>query len=90
VPRYLVKQTFEGGLAILADKAGAELFGKVVEQNAELGVTWLHSYVSADKETAFCVCEAPDPEAIREAAERNGLPVDDITRVTVLDPHFYR
>jgi hypothetical protein len=90
VPRYLVKQTFEGGLAILADKAGAELFGKVVEQNAELGVTWLHSYVSADKETAFCVCEAPDPEAIREAAERNGLPVNEITRVTVLDPHFYR
>ena len=89
MPRYLVKQTFEGGLAILADKAGAELFGKVVERNAELRVTWLHSYVSEDKETAFCVCEAPDPEAIRKAAERNGLPVDDITRVTVLDPHFY-
>jgi hypothetical protein len=90
VPRYLVKQMFVGGLAILADEAGAELFGKVVERNAELGVTWLHSYVSEDKETAFCVCEAPDPEAIRAAAERNGLPVDGITRVTVLDPHFYR
>ena len=33
--------------------------------------------------------DAPNPEAIRRAAERNGLPVDRITRVTVLDPYFY-
>jgi hypothetical protein len=37
----------------------------------------------------FCVYDAPSPEAIRRAAERNGLPVDRITRVTVLDPYFY-
>jgi hypothetical protein len=30
------------------------------------------------------------PEAIRKAAEVNGLPVDQITEVTVLDPYFYR
>jgi hypothetical protein len=28
-------------------------------------------------------------EAIRKTATRNELPVDQITRVTVLDPYFY-
>ena len=30
-----------------------------------------------------------NPEAIRDMAERNGLPVDRITKVSVLDPYFY-
>ena len=37
-----------------------------------------------------CVYEGPEPEAIRAAAELNDLPVDRITQVRVLDPHFYR
>jgi hypothetical protein len=32
----------------------------------------------------------PSPEAIRRAAERNDLPIDRITKVSVLDPYFYR
>ena len=60
------------------------------DSNAELGVDWLHSYVSEDKQTSFCIYDGPDPEAIRKAAEANGLPLDSITKVSVLDPHFYR
>jgi hypothetical protein len=90
VPRYLVKRTFPGGLAITADAAGAERFGEVVARNAGLGVTWLHSYVTEDHETTFDVYEAPHPEAIRKAAALNDLPVDLVVRVSVLDPHFYR
>jgi hypothetical protein len=33
--------------------------------------------------------ERGQPEAIRDVAERNGLPVDRITEVSVLDPYFY-
>jgi hypothetical protein len=36
------------------------------------------------------VYDGPDPEAIRRAASANSLPVDAITRVTVLDPYFYQ
>jgi hypothetical protein len=54
------------------------------------GVTWVHSYVSSDKSTTFCVYDGPSPEAIRHTAELNGLPVDRITEVRVLDPYFYR
>ena len=61
----------------------------VVEHNAEEGVTWVHSYVSADKCTTFCVYDAPTPEAVRKTATRNRLPVDEITEVRVLDPYFY-
>jgi hypothetical protein len=47
------------------------------------------SYVSPDKRKTFCVYDAPNPEAIREAANRNDLPAGAITQVTVLDPYFY-
>ncbi|HEY7053679.1 MAG TPA: DUF4242 domain-containing protein, partial [Mycobacterium sp.] len=68
---------------------GAQLCYRVVERNADEGVTWVHSYVSEDKQTSFCVYDAPSPEAIRKSAARNQLPVDQITRVQVLDPYFY-
>ena len=48
----------------------------------------VHSYVSDDHAKTFCVYDGPSPEAIRLAAERNGLPVDAITEVRVLDPYF--
>ena len=90
MPRYLVERTFPGGLAIPVDEDGAQACLKVVGVNAEAGVTWVHSYVSDDKEKTFCVYDAPSPEAIRSVAGRNGLPVDAITQVSVLDPYFYR
>jgi hypothetical protein len=68
---------------------GAAVCGEVIERNAAEGVTWVHSYVSEDKRTTFCVYDAPSPEAIRKTAARNALPVDQITRVSVLDPYFY-
>jgi hypothetical protein len=46
--------------------------------------------VSEDKQRTYGVYDGPSPEAIRTAAERNGLPVDRITRIGVLDPYFYR
>ena len=48
------------------------------------------SYVTPDKKSTYCVYDGPSPEAIRLAAERNGLPVTRITEVQVLDPYFYR
>src|SRR5262245_43181108 len=90
VPRYLVQRTFPGGLAVLANEAGAEEFRRVVETNAELGVTWVHSYVTEDKVTSYDIYDGPDAEVIRAAAELNRLPVDRISQVSVLDPHFYR
>jgi hypothetical protein len=89
MPRYIVQRTFEAGLEIPVDDAGAKTCLAVGAGNAGFGVNWLHSYVSLDKTATFCVYDAPSPEAIRQAAEVNGLPVDKITEVSVLDPYFY-
>ena len=87
----MVERTFSGGgLRIPVTDGGATTCLAVVEQNADLGVTWVHSYVSDDYRKTFCIYDGPDPEAIRKAAERSGLPIDRITRVSVLNPYFYR
>jgi uncharacterized protein DUF4242 len=90
MPRYLVERQFSDGLQIPVDEAGAKACLAVVDNNAAEQVTWVHSYVSADKRKTFCVYDAPSPEAIRRSASRNKLPVERITEVRVLDPYFYR
>ena len=89
MPRYLVHRTFPDGLQVPVDAEGAQACLGVVDRNAADGVTWVHSYVTPDKQTTFCVYDAPDPEAIRRVASVNDLPVDAITEVRVLDPYFY-
>jgi Protein of unknown function (DUF4242) len=89
MPRYIVERTFEGGLDVPIDDNGVKVVAGVVATNAEQGVTWVHSYVSDDHRKTFCVYDGPSPEAIRQVAQRNGLPVDAITEVRVLDPYFY-
>ncbi|HEX6817200.1 MAG TPA: DUF4242 domain-containing protein [Ktedonobacterales bacterium] len=90
MPRYVVERTFPNGLEIPITEEGAGICLNVVTNNTDDSVTWVHSYVSDDKQKTFCVYDGPNPEAIRRAAARNGLPVDRITRVSVLDPYFYR
>jgi hypothetical protein len=46
------------------------------------------SYVRDDKAKTFCIYDGPNPEATRAVAETNGLPVDRISEVRVLDPYF--
>jgi hypothetical protein len=89
MPRYVVERTFPDGLEIPVADGGADMCRTVVQRNAVEDVTWVHSYVSADKRTTFCVYDGPTPEAIRKTADTNELPVDRITEVRVLDPYFY-
>ncbi|GAB4007018.1 DUF4242 domain-containing protein [Nocardioides ultimimeridianus] len=89
MPRYMVQRTFADGLAIPTNADGAAACSNVVQGNLGHDVTWVHSYVSTDKTTTFCIYDGPSPDAIRAAAETTGLPVDSITEVSVLDPYFY-
>ncbi len=90
MPRYLVERTFPDGLGVPADELGAHTCLTVVGNNLVDNVTWVHSYVTDDKKKTYCIYDAPSPEAIRSAANRNSLPVDRITTVSVLDPYFHR
>jgi hypothetical protein len=89
MPRYVVERTFPEGLSIPLNAQGAQACSTVAENNAQDGVTWVHSYVSEDRRKTFCVYDGPTPEAIRRVAAVNKLPVDRITQVRVLDPYFY-
>lgn len=90
IHRYLVERTFPDGLNIPMDKLGSDMCLAVVSHNAEDNVTWIHSYVTTDKKKTFCIYDAPSPDAIRKSAKINGLPVDNIIEVSVLDPYFYK
>ena len=76
---YLIERNFAQELQV-TDEAGAA----IKEVNAELGVNWLFSFLSADKKKTYCLYEAPNPELIREAARRNNLPADVIIPVSEL------
>lgn len=90
IHRYLVERNFPDGLEIPVSMEGSEMCLNVVSTNAEENVTWIHSYVTKNKKKTFCIYDAPSPEAIRKSAEKNGLPVNNITEVSVLDPYFYK
>jgi hypothetical protein len=90
MPRFVVERTFPDGLTIPVTVEGANLCHSVVENNAEEHVTWVTSYVSVDSTKTFCIYDAPTEDSIHRAALANGLPVDSISEVSVLDPYFYR
>ncbi len=61
----------------------------VKEINGEVGVHWLFSFLSADKKKTYCLYEAPNADAIREAARRAHLPADVIVEVSELRPEAF-
>jgi predicted amidohydrolase YtcJ len=82
--RFLVERTFPAGALDTLDDAAKRQVNRV---NAELGVVWVHSYVDPSRTRTWCIYEAPDEAAVREAARRNGIPADRIVEVPVdLDP----
>ena len=89
MPRYVVERTFPAGLEIPTSPEGVSVCLGVVDNNSKENVTWIQSYVLTDKSKTFCIYDGPTPEAIRRVAGLNGLPVEVISEVRVLDPYFY-
>jgi hypothetical protein len=89
MPRFVVERTFPDRLAIPVTGDGVKVCQAVIHNNTEEQVTWLTSYVSLDHTKTYCIYDGPSTESIQRAATANGLPVDTITQVSVLDPYFY-
>jgi hypothetical protein len=79
VPVFLIERSFAEKL-----EATPEVAAAVNEINDDAGVEWLISFLSADKKKTYCLYEAPNAEAIREAARRAGLPADSVIEVSEL------
>jgi hypothetical protein len=83
MPVYMIERTFADQLDLTGDDI------KLIDDiNADEGVRWLFSFLSADRRRTYCLYEAPSPEAIRAAAERNGIPADEIVEVGAAAPQL--
>ena len=77
VPIFMVERNFAEEF-----ESNVDIADGINRLNAEEGVRWLYSFLSADKRKTYCLYEAPSPEAIRAAATRAGLPADVVVEVT--------
>lgn len=89
MPRYLVERTFQEKVDLPGVDPGDQTSQVFIDNNAQDGVTWVHSYIDPDRRKSYCIYDAPAPEALRQAARRNGIPVDRIIEVRVLDPYGF-
>jgi hypothetical protein len=84
MPRYMIERNFAETLEFTKEEAE-----RVRLINEDEGITWLFSFLSADKRKTYCLYEAPNPEAIRAAARRAGAPADVIIEVSDLRPEMF-
>lgn len=84
MPLYLIERNFAEQLEVT--KEGVD---EVIAINDDEGIRWLFSFLSADKKKSYCLYEAPNPEAIMEAARRAGVPADVIIAVDEVRPEAF-
>ena len=77
MPLFIIERNFAEQLDLSDDAVVA-----VAKINGDVGVNWVFSFLSADKRKTYCLYEAKDPEAIREAARRANVPADNIVEVS--------
>jgi len=77
MPLFIVERNFAEQLELTSEGAAAI---KLI--NADVGVNWLFSFLSADKKKTYCLYEAPSAELVREAARRANVPADVIIEVS--------
>lgn len=81
MPLYVIERNFADELdPVELDYAGINLV------NDDVSVRWVYSFLSADHKKTYCLYEAPNPGAIREAAARVGIPADVIIEVDQVYP----
>ena len=76
MPRFLIERNFAEEV-----EATKDIADNIIRINDEEGVRWLFSFLSPDKRKTYCLYEAPNPEAIRAAARRLGVPADTIVEI---------
>jgi hypothetical protein len=60
----------------------------IEEINGDEGVSWLFSFLSADRRRTYCLYEAPSPDAILAAARKADIPADAVVEVGAATPQF--
>ena len=84
MPLFLIERNFAEQLEVNRD-----VVLQATQVNTDVGIQWLFSFLSADKKKTYCLYEAPNAEAIREAAQRLNIPADEIIEVGELRPEMF-
>jgi hypothetical protein len=85
MPVFMIERHFAEQIEVTR-----ELASEIKLINDDVGVQWLFSFLSADKKKSYCLYEAPNAEAIREAARRANVPADVVVEVSELRPEMFR
>ena len=83
MPLYVIERTFADELDLTGEDVRL-----IEEANADEGVRWVFSFLSADRRRTYCLYEAPSPDAIIAAARRANVPVDSVVEVGSAVPDF--
>lgn len=76
MPLYIIERAFAEQLDLTTDDV------RLLEDiNADEGIRWVFSFLSADRRHTYCLYEAPFAEAIMAAARRANIPADAIVEV---------
>lgn len=81
MPLYLIERTYADQLDLSPDDV--KLINDI---NDDEGVSWLFSFLSADRRRSYCLYEAPSPDAIMAAARRANVPADKVIEVSRFVP----
>ncbi len=84
MPLFVIERNFADQLEMTKNDADLTRVA-----NDEAGVSWLFSFLSADKKKTYCLYESPNADAIRDAAERAGIPADVVVEVSELRPEQF-
>jgi hypothetical protein len=76
MPLYVIERKYAEQLEMSAEGVKA-----LEEINADEGVRWLFSFLSADRRQSYCLYEAPSPDELIAAARRANIPADVIVEV---------
>jgi hypothetical protein len=85
MPLYVIERRFAEQLQMTSEDVNL-----LEEINAEEGVSWMFSFLSADRYRTYCLYEARTPDAIIAAAKRAGIPADAVTEVTRITAETFR
>ena len=85
MPLYMIERRYADQLELSAEGVRA-----LEEINADEGVRWLFSFLSADRRQSYCLYEAPSPDEILAAARRANLPADAIVQVDKVSAEMAR
>ena len=84
MPLYMIERAFAEQLELTSGDV------KLIEEvNADEGIRWLFSFLSADRRRSYCLYEASSPDAIIAAAQRVGIPADVVVEVDRISADMY-